>query len=339
MRSMNKRFIDFLTALEKTVNDVSKSYLINEGPSYQGYKLFLSSLTKENVNKQVNYLARLVRPIDKKNVKKILEVGSGYGLNLIVLKYLGFEDVTGVEIVKSMSDNANLLIQTAQKYFDFDLIKCKSIQMDAECTNFPDNEFDAIFAIEMISHVPSIDRFLREVNRILKFNSKLIISDGNNCACPWYYKKRKAIWKKIREEELEKRIKFIKDNFPAINPNLRASIAIHTELMSKEDMYSVIPQIVKSNKLPMSLYFEGYAPVFFETGIWDEYGFFPRKFVKDLAKYGFNSNIEIYLGSARGFPYEHLETIINQLPLALREKLKPNFFCYSKKIKTADYLI
>lgn len=339
MKLNKKEIMEFSGILEKIIREFKSSSLRKSGPDYQECNLFLDTFNKHNLIKQIIYLKKLINPIGKLKKNQVLEVGSGYGLNLIILKFLGFENVTGIEIVKSINYNANLLIDVAKKHCKLNLENCRSILGDAESTNFSDEEFDLVLSIEVISHVPSFDRFIREINRILKSSSYLIISDANNCSCPYYYKKRKAIWKRIRSQELNKRLKFLKENFPQIDPHFCASIALHTELLSKEAVKEIVPQIIKSGKLPMNLYFEGYAPVFFETGIWDEYGFSPRKLIKDLKKYGFSSKIDIALGSSRGFPFDKIEKTINFFPLIIKEKLRQNFICYSKKETGVKYLI
>jgi hypothetical protein len=146
------------------------------------------------------------------------------------------------------------------------------------------------------------------------------------------------LWKTNREKELRERIRFISDNYPEINPNLRASIAIHTELMSKNDLCNVIPTIISTNKLHMSLYFEGHAPVYFETGIWNEFGFFPKRLIQDFEKYGFKSWIDIVFGGSRGTHLGKIENLLNHFPLFIKDKLRPGFICYSQKEKKTDYL-
>lgn len=330
---------NFSAALLKTFNEIKSLNSLNSGPAYQDFSLYLSQINQDYLIKQIRFLQRLLKPIQNVRSLSILEVGSGYGLNLLILKFLGFKEVKGIEVVKSINDNAKLLIETAKKYCDFDLSDCDSFHGDAQCTHFRNEQFDVLLSIETISHIPSLDRFLREVNRLLKINSYLIISDGNNCSCPWHYKKQSKLWKEIREADLVKRLNFIKENFPEIDSSLRASIALHTELLGKDDLIDAIKEILRTKKFPMNLYFEGYAPVYFETGIWDEFGFYPRKFIADLNKYGFKTEADIYFGSARGFPFNIIENLINSLPLVIKEKLRPNFISYARKFEETKYLI
>lgn len=62
------------------------------GPAYQNFGAFLSNLTEEKIVRHIRYLKFILRPILKYE-GAILEVGSGYGLNLILLKFLGFRVV------------------------------------------------------------------------------------------------------------------------------------------------------------------------------------------------------------------------------------------------------
>lgn len=339
---MNKVSINtnsFLQALLKTFDEIKSMQSVSKGPAYQDFSVYLSQINQHYLTKQISFIQRLLKPIKDVKSLSILEVGSGYGLNLLILKFLGFKDVKGIEVVKSINDNAKLFIETVKKYCDFDLSGCDSLHGDAQSTNFNNREFDIILSIETISHVPSLDRFLREVNRLLKLNSYLIISDGNNCSCPWHYKKQSRLWKEVREADLLKRLNFIKQKFPDVEPSVRASLALHTELLGKDDLVDAIKDILRTKKFPMNLYFEGYAPVYFETGIWDEFGFYPTQLITDIYKYGFKAEVDIYFGSARGFPFNFVEDIINSLPLVVKEKLKPNFIAYARKFEETKYLV
>jgi len=339
MSDFNNNVIRFAKSMEKVIAGLKSSNASKSGPEYQPYLNFLQRYSVQDFVKKIYYTKNLLFPLLNSGRKRILEVGSGYGLNLIILKFLGFEEVFGLEIIKSINDNANLLIDTAKEYLDFNLDNCCAIWGNAESTNFKNEEFEAIIGMEVVSHVPSFDRFMREMNRILVNKGLLVFSDGNNLSCPYYRRKRIKTWKKIRNKELEKRLIYLKKQFPDIAPQFRASIALHTELLALDEVKNIVPSIIMSNKLPMNLYFEGYAPVYAETGIWDEWGFYPKKLVTQLKLYGFSSEIEIYLGSARGFPFNVLETLINLLPNTIKLLLRPSFRCYAKKMEIPGYLV
>jgi SAM-dependent methyltransferase len=138
-----------------------------------------------------------------------------------------------------------LVLDAAQARLGFEPGAVVSRFEDAEATNFADETFDSILAIEAISHFPSLDRFLREANRILRAGGLLVAADGNNLSCPGYRRRRLRTWRRVRDEELAKRLRHLHERFPDIDPQLAASIALHTELMSFDEMDRLVPGICK----------------------------------------------------------------------------------------------
>ena len=335
-----KDITSFAMSIEKIINELKTSNLTEKGPEYQSFVDHLNNFFLKKFVMHVHFFKRLLFSVLDSGINSsILEIGSGYGLNLIILKFLGFENVVGIELMQSMNHNANVMINLAKKYLNFNLDNCYSICGDAESTNFGDKEFEYIISTETISHVPSLDRLMRELNRILRDNGLFILSDGNNHSCPYYKRKMLKIWKQTRNKELEKRIIFLKKHFPDINPHFRASIALHTELLPLAEVENIVPNILQTNKLPMNLYFEGYAPVYSQSGVWAEYGFYPVKLADYFKLYGFSSKIQVYTGSARGFPFNIAEKLINLLPNKIKFLFRPNFIVYSKKIDIPRFLI
>ena len=93
----------------------------------------------------------------------ILELGSGLGRNLAVLKYAGYSDVSGVEInrnaVALMHDNFPILQDT--------MIRIDSIQK--VLFSLEKNCFDLVFTMATLEHIDySFDFCLKEISRIAK---------------------------------------------------------------------------------------------------------------------------------------------------------------------------
>lgn len=108
---------NFAELLIKTINEIKDSTLSKEGPYYQNFRNFIKGTTKTSILKRIRFLKVLLKSVLDFNKKSILDVGSGYGVNLIILKYLGFEKVTGIEIVEALQNNSELLISHVNKYF------------------------------------------------------------------------------------------------------------------------------------------------------------------------------------------------------------------------------
>jgi hypothetical protein len=167
----------------------------------------------------------------------------------------------------------------------------------------------------------------------------LVISDGNNFGCRYYRKAQRKEWERIREQELPYRVAFIREQFPDIDPEYAASLALHTELYSREATATIVAQAIQARQLPMSLYFPGNPPVYFETGVWVERAFYPPDLVRLLHGYGFDAFARIYVGGARGALHALVERMANRLPDRLAFALRPSFRCYGRKISPPSYLI
>ncbi len=333
--------VGFAQSIQSLLTNLQSHDMTLNGPQYQSFmNTVIKSFSLKKFITRIHYFNELLTPVFKADKNRsVLEIGSGYGLNLIILKFLGFEKVVGIELVESIAHNAQILMREAQQHLDFSLDNCVTICGNAESTSFKDGMFDCVIACEVISHVPSFDRVMRETNRILTHNGFFVVSDGNNHSCLRLKRRRHKAWRSVRSSELHKRVMFLKEHFPDIDPQFRASIALHTELLPLCEVERIVPDIIKTNKLPMNLYFEEYAPVFSSSGIWVEYGFYPAKLCKTFALYGFTSTLKAYIGSARGFPFNTVQTILNWLPNKLRFMFWPVFIMYAKKTAPPKYLI
>ena len=94
---------------------------------------------------------------------RLLEIGAGTGVFLKVAKDAGYE-VYGVEL----SGDA---VKYAKTKFEIDNIFCGMV----EETTFSSEYFDIIYAWHVIEHVPDLDRFLRELYRLLKPHGLLYV--------------------------------------------------------------------------------------------------------------------------------------------------------------------
>lgn len=112
-------------------------------------------------------LARYVDP----SGKKILEVGSGYGINLIYwTKRFGL-DVTGVEPEgEGFSDT----IEVSRQLCEFnDLPREKIVVSQGETLPFPDASFDVVYSANVIEHTSDPTQVLRESLRVLRLGGIL----------------------------------------------------------------------------------------------------------------------------------------------------------------------
>jgi phosphatidylethanolamine/phosphatidyl-N-methylethanolamine N-methyltransferase len=112
-------------------------------------------LSVEIVNKSAAYNAR------------IIEVGVGTGLSLPL--YRPDLQVSGVDISEKMLEKAKTRIASHH-------LQGVSLHvMDAADLKFPDESFDFVVAMYVVSVVPDIEKFLNEITRVCKKNGDIVI--------------------------------------------------------------------------------------------------------------------------------------------------------------------
>lgn len=325
-------------AVEELVAALRARAYDHEQPTYQPFDAFLTSLSSAGVRRHLRFLDHLVKPIPKSGAS-LLDIGSGYGLNIVLLRLVGFESVCGIEVVPGIASLSRVLIEAAGDVLGVDVGACAIYEANAERTGLPNESFDCVTAMEIISHTPSLDRLFREINRVLIPGGELIISDGNNVSCPSCRRTRLRNWSKTRAKELPERVAFIRKRFPSLDKHAVATFALHTELYSKEMVLVEVGRALGDDSLPMAVYVGGSAPVYFETGLWDERGFRPAELVADLRGYGFEARARVYVGAARAAPFAVADRVVNLLPNRLRFLMRPSFLCHATKIGTPTYLV
>ena len=99
----------------------------------------------------------------------ILDVGCGYGRTLNELHNTGFKNLTGVDFSKAM-------IKRGQRLYPY----LKLIKNNGDKLPFPDNEFDSVIIIGVLtSNVTTTEQenLINEISRVLKNNGILYLSD------------------------------------------------------------------------------------------------------------------------------------------------------------------
>lgn len=101
--------------------------------------------------------------------KKVLNVasGSGYGSEVLLSNS---KEVYNVDI------SPELVFYGVQ---EFGAYNNHFLLMDAQKMSFPDEFFDVIVSFETLEHIPNSDLFLKECNRVLKKDGKMILSTPN----------------------------------------------------------------------------------------------------------------------------------------------------------------
>jgi SAM-dependent methyltransferase len=94
----------------------------------------------------------------------ILDIGSGPGNNLRMLKDCGFKNYQGFDI------------SPISKKFCEEKKLGEVLIGDISCSNFPDNSYDLVFATDLLEHLEEDSQALKEIERILKSGGKAIIT-------------------------------------------------------------------------------------------------------------------------------------------------------------------
>ena len=101
---------------------------------------------------------------------KVLEVGVGTGLSL--QHYKPDLQVTGIDFSDEMLGKARAKVQEMHLS---NVVELR--QMDARMLDFPDNHFDTIAAMHVLSVVPEPEKVMAEIARVCKPGGKVVITN------------------------------------------------------------------------------------------------------------------------------------------------------------------
>lgn len=101
---------------------------------------------------------------------QVLEVGVGTGLALPL--YTPGVEVTGIDFSEEM------LAKARAKVTELGLTRVSALrQMDARTLDFPDESFDGVAAMHILSVVPEPERVMSEIARVLKPGGVVVITN------------------------------------------------------------------------------------------------------------------------------------------------------------------
>ncbi len=101
---------------------------------------------------------------------RVLEVGVGTGLSL--QHYKSELQVTGIDFSHDM------LAKARKRVTELNLSQVAALrQMDARMLDFPDNSFDTVAAMHVLSVVPEPERVMSEIARVLKPGGRVVITN------------------------------------------------------------------------------------------------------------------------------------------------------------------
>ncbi len=115
--------------------------------------------------------------VDFSDNKHVLEVGSGVGAQSeILLRRFPKIELTCIDLNESQIEVANSYLASKSYCKDRYVIK----KMNAEHLEFDGYQFDGAFLCWVLEHVPSPEKVLSEVRRVLKPGSKIYVTEVMN---------------------------------------------------------------------------------------------------------------------------------------------------------------
>jgi len=115
---------------------------------------YYADIETENRQKMANAIKHLEDLISKTN--SLIDVGTGNGLFVKLLKESGFENVSAHEIEGSDLSGIRLIAENLFQDHDYHTI--------------PDNSFDAVTLLDVVEHVPAPEFLIKTCARILRDN-------------------------------------------------------------------------------------------------------------------------------------------------------------------------
>jgi hypothetical protein len=152
----------FAADVAELAADLRCSVDTGESPSYQPFDKYLASLDAQRVLRTIRYLTHIIRPaLHGNGAGPTLEVGSGYGFNLLYLTYLGVPSCHGIEAVPSICEQSRKVHEAAAASLNLDLSECKIYEGDAQSSPFQSGVYRRVIAIEMFAYTLAGSAFPR----------------------------------------------------------------------------------------------------------------------------------------------------------------------------------
>lgn len=143
--------------------------------------------------------------------KKVLEIGCGYGSNLLRMVKDG-ACVTGIDISAVRVNEALSIIKRENIQMNANAIK-----MNAEVLEFPDGFFDVIFGSAILHHL-DLDVALPEIKRVLKRGGKAVFIEplGENPFINYYRKRTPTLRTEDEHPLIEKDFNLLRSYFTRV---------------------------------------------------------------------------------------------------------------------------
>lgn len=160
-------------------------------PNWYYQSLKVDILQRYWHKRRFSEISKLIESVDD----AVLDIGSADGMfSKVILDKTGAKRLVGIDVLKDSVDWANKHWKSTGKMNFF--------VGDAQNLGFKSEEFDAVFALEVLEHVANPERVLAEIKRVLKkrkYGIFLVPSDSLLFRVVWYiwlkFYPRGWVWK------------------------------------------------------------------------------------------------------------------------------------------------
>lgn len=235
------------------------------------------------------------------NGSEILDVGCGFGFNLLALRSLGAAP-SGIELKQYEVDYARRMV--GKLGWDID-IHCGS----ASDLPYRDRTFDVLLCVNVISHISDYRSFLAEAHRVLRSGGTLLITDGNNGWSPRLQWRNLNLWRRSEANPwdgpprdpddpwqfVSLRYKMIREALPELTQGQAREAALRTRYLAGDD-------VIESafGELPSGRFRWTHPTVHPVWGQLMERPFRPHALARVIRSYGFETRVRGYWGGASG---------------------------------------
>lgn len=147
-------------------------------PSHHGYLHGYRAEERDRLHRQARFLEPMVHDrLPFRRRKRVLEVGCGVGAQTeILLRHFPELHVTGIDIQEDQLKEARRFLATVP----WATGRYEILRMDAEKLEMEPESFDGAFLCWILEHVPSPQRVLSEVRRVLAPGAPVVCSEVLN---------------------------------------------------------------------------------------------------------------------------------------------------------------
>ncbi len=263
---------------------------------YQYFKYYFESPARLN---QYAQFCKHIFDMVQGNESRILDTGCGFGLVSIHLATFGAQMVSAVDA----NEEKIHILQKILSRFNPPITNIEVKLSDALNLEYEDNQFDAVVANEIVSHIRDLDIFIREMSRVLRSGGIFFISDGNNTFDITGRYRRREFWRKrefgpvdeasIRGTEkpvpwLLVRREVIQRQYPQIDTEILDLLAKETAGMYGDGIFRAVEEYLKMGKVLNKPAFKYRDPI---TGEYNELEFNPYALKGKLEKLGFSARL------------------------------------------------